>query len=148
MRIVNFKTMKFLSNFWECSIEIAGMAFPTAEHAYQAQKTHDLAERERIRGLLTPGRAKHAGGRVVLRPDWIDVKEEIMLSIVKAKFEQNSDLANALLSTDEAEIVEGNLWHDNFWGDCSCAKCKNRAGRNALGEILMKVRDELRAKLS
>lgn len=38
------------------------------------------------------------------------------------------------------EIVEGNYWHDNYWGNCTCDKCKNIEGQNKLGKILMKIR--------
>lgn len=36
------------------------------------------------------------------------------------------------------DIVEGNQWHDTFWGVC------NGVGQNNLGQILMNVRGILR----
>ena len=42
-----------------------------------------------------------------------------------------------LLATGDAKIVEGNTWGDVFWGVC------NGVGENHLGEILMKVRQDL-----
>ena len=33
---------------------------------------------------------------------------------------------------------------DDFWGVCDCDRCLNIEGKNKLGELLMKVRDELR----
>ena len=46
-------------------------------------------------------------------------------------------------TTGDAELIEGNTWHDNYWGVCSCSKCNGR-GKNRLGKLLMKVREELR----
>lgn len=68
-----------------------------------------------------------------------------MFKIVRLKFKQNKHLAKRLLDTDDALLIEGNTWHDNYWGDCKCShpKCSNK-GRNALGEILMEIRDEIK----
>jgi len=63
--------------------------------------------------------------------------------IVKLKFAQNPDLRKKLLATGTEELVEGNTWHDNYWGDCSCPECKNIKGRNQLGITLMRVRKEM-----
>lgn len=43
-----------------------------------------------------------------------------------------------LLATGSAELIEGNVWNDTFWG-----VCRGR-GQNHLGRILMEVRDGLR----
>ena len=48
-----------------------------------------------------------------------------------------------LLSTSNATLVEGNWWHDNFWGDCYCPKCKGIPGANTLGRLLMELRSKL-----
>lgn len=50
---------------------------------------------------------------------------------------------NFLLSTGDEYLIEGNFWHDNFWGDCRCRKCKDKEGENRLGLLTMKVRDSL-----
>ena len=47
-----------------------------------------------------------------------------------------------LLFTEGFDLVEGNHWHDNIWGDCSCNKCNGTKGTNYLGKILMTVREE------
>jgi ribA/ribD-fused uncharacterized protein len=138
----------FLSNFFPAWVGDLGdgVTYQTAEHAYQAQKTLDLLERARITGLLTPGQAKRSGQRLPLRPDWEQVKKPLMLRIVLAKFRQNPDLAVLLCSTADARLVEGNIWHDQFWGDCQCG-CPRCAepGLNYLGQILEAVRLVLRA---
>ena len=56
------------------------------------------------------------------------------------KFKQNNDLAELLLKTKYLKLVEGNKWHDNYWGQCYCYKCSNIKGYNILGIMLMKIR--------
>lgn len=138
--INNFdKEWAFLSNFYESEIEFEGITYPTNEHFFQAMKTLDLDERRRIANALTPGQAKRMGRRVTLRPDWEEVKEDVMFLGLCLKF-ADDQLADWLLETGDEELVEGTTWHDNEWGNCTCQKCKNVPGKNKLGKLLMKVR--------
>lgn len=57
-----------------------------------------------------------------------------------AKFSQNQEIKDVLLSTGEALLVE-NTTEDYYWG---CGT--NGNGENWLGRILMETRDILRAK--
>jgi predicted NAD-dependent protein-ADP-ribosyltransferase YbiA (DUF1768 family) len=65
-----------------------------------------------------------------------------MMRGLRLKF-QDPKLRAMLLATGNEELIEGNTWHDNTWGDCSCDACKDIEGKNMLGKLLMKVRDEL-----
>lgn len=134
---------RFLSNFYNSEIEYEGIVYPTVEHAFQAAKTMDISERQQIANLETPGAAKRAGRRVALRKDWEQVKDQVMYDCIKAKF-SNPELAKMLLATGDEELVEGTTWHDNYWGNCICEKCKDKQGRNQLGKTLMKVREEIK----
>lgn len=138
---------EFLSNFYEVPFRWRGNEYPTVEHAFQAAKTLDPIKRQEITAAPTPGRAKRLGRSVHLRPDWENVKEQVMYECVSAKFHQDVSLTLALLATGDEELVEGTLWCDNEWGDCKCPKCVNIKGKNKLGKILMRVREELRAEL-
>ena len=133
----------FLSNFYWNEIEHEGIKYPTNEHFFQAMNTLDMDERCQIANSLTPGQAKRMGRKVSLRPDWEDVKEDIMLEGLCIKF-ADEQLADWLVATGDAELVEGTTWHDNEWGDCSCPKCRNIVGKNKLGKLLMKVRDMIK----
>lgn len=134
----------FLSNFYSSPLTWEGMEWPTAEHAYQAAKTLDMKEREAIRQAKTPSQAKRMGREVTLRADWEEVKVATMESILWQKF-QRKTLADLLLSTGNESLVEGNNWHDNFWGQCQCIKCANDSlTGNNLGMLLMKIRKLLR----
>ena len=131
---------RFLSNFYPSEIEYENLIYPTAEHAYQAAKTLDAAERESIRSACSPGKAKRLGKTVTLRNDlpWKNYKEAIMLDILAQKFEQPI-LKTLLLATNDAYLVEGNQWNDTEWG-CIWDECGNLAGKNRLGTCLMIVR--------
>lgn len=126
----------FLSNFYRSVIYVDGRRYATVEHAYQAAKTSDVASRELIRKAKTPSLAKKLGQAVTLRADWDAVRLQVMEDLVRKKFE-NPFLRPMLLATAGAELVEGNLWNDTFFGVC------RGVGQNWLGKLLMKVRDEI-----
>lgn len=132
----------FLSNFYEHPIEYKGIIYPTNEHFFQAMKTLDLKEHMKIAAASTPGKSKWLGRSANLRPDWEEVKEDIMLLALRLKF-SDRDMAKKLLATGDEYLVEGTWWHDRYWGICSCPVCGGR-GKNRLGYLLMKVREELK----
>jgi ribA/ribD-fused uncharacterized protein len=131
-----------LSNFSPHPIEIDGIRYPTVEHYFQAKKFHDEAYREKIRLASNPKTAKTLGRsrKVPIRTDWEQVKDEIMLQACRAKFLAHNDVKELLLSTGDEELIE-NAANDYYWG---CGR--SGTGKNRLGEILMRVRDELRTK--
>lgn len=131
----------FLSNFHEATIYVDGDRYRSVEHAYQAFKTNDPWSRRLIREAGSPGEAKKLGKSVALRPDWEDVKVDLMTRFVRLKFE-NPFLRPLLLATGDAELIEGNTWNDTTWGVC------RGVGQNWLGRILMQVRDEIKAEES
>lgn len=137
---------QFLSNFHPAVIMFEGQVYPTAEHAYQAAKSEDLAVREMISMLSTPGQAKRTGGRISLRANWDTLRYGIMYEIVRAKF-QLPFLRFKLHETGDAVLIGGNNWHDNTWGICMCPACASKQARNWLGNILAVVRTENRERL-
>lgn len=125
----------FLSNFYGAPVMYGGIEYRNNEAAFQAQKDPDKAVEF---ASLQPNEAKRRGRRVNLRKDWEGVKDDIMYDIVFDKFTRNPELREALLATEDAELIEGNDWGDTYWGVCE------GKGKNRLGRILMRVRDELR----
>ena len=125
----------FLSNFAPCEVLLDdGVTYPSVEHAYQAAKTLDLGKRLNfVLTGITPSMAKQMGKKLKLRPDWEEVKVGIMRDLLMQKFNP-SILRRKLLSTFQAELIEGNWWNDTFWGVC------NGVGENWLGKLLMEVR--------
>lgn len=131
------------SNFYPCKVEFDGIVYQNSEAAWQAQKT--LAKHKRMEfAQMTASNAKRAGRRVTLREDWEEVKYNLMVEVLRAKFTQNEELGKVLKSTGDATIVENTTgWHDNLWGSCSCQRCNGITGQNLLGKALMQVRSEL-----
>ena len=129
----------FLSNFYHSYVEYEGITYANSESAFQAQKC--TANEDKFGFCkLTPNAAKRAGKHVQLREDWETVKDDIMYNIVKAKFMQNDVLRRDLIDTGDAILIEGNDWGDRYWG----VDNKFGLGQNKLGNILMRVRDELK----
>jgi ribA/ribD-fused uncharacterized protein len=130
----------FLSNFSDSQITVSvdgmGEVYPTVEHAFQAAKSTDPMTRRRIRNANGARQAKVIGGHIELRPDWENIKLGIMKTLLLKKF-HSTPLKSWLLETGDALLVEGNWWHDTYWGVCE------GKGENHLGLLLMEVRDEL-----
>ena len=139
-QIINKFTGKyrFLSNFNRTDIYYEGLYYPSVEHAFQAAKSlNDLIREKLSYPAITPAKAKRMARKIDLRPDWKDVKDEIMLTLIRIKFEDFS-LQKKLLETGDAQLIEGNWWSDTYWG-----VCKGK-GQNKLGRILMYVREEIK----
>ena len=133
----------FLSNFFNAPVTYQGVSYKNNEAAFQSVKLENIKDREAFSNL-DPSSAKHLGRKVNLRADWENIKLNVMYDIVKAKFSQNEKLKQLHLATGDKELIEGNTWHDNTYGNCFCPKCQNKKGINHLGKILMQVRSELK----
>ncbi len=143
----------FLSNFYPCKIEHKGIKYPSVEHYYVAMKITEMQLldgvyytaadfRELISKIPNPGDAKKIGQRIKVRKDWDEKKLEFMNWACREKF-KDEKLAEMLLTTGDEVLIEGNWWHDRFWGVCTCPKCNN-TGENNLGNILMNIREEIK----
>jgi ribA/ribD-fused uncharacterized protein len=147
---------RFLSNFFPAVMTYCDLTSPiqppqtftyeTVEHAFQSLKATNEVDAATVRNARTAGEAKRAGRRIDLRPDWekvlptnLKVKDQIMLELVWTKFLYNGVLTYKLLATENRILVEGNTWHDTYWGFC------NGQGINKLGQIIMHVRELLRS---
>jgi len=128
------------SNFAPYPIRLSGKLWPTSEHYFQAQKFEDTSHQEEIRQSRSPMIAARLGRdrKKKLRRDWESAKVEVMTKAVRAKFTQHEELRVILLGTGEAKLVE-HTENDNYWGDGG-----DGSGRNMLGIVLMRVREELR----
>ncbi len=133
---------RFLSNFWPAYVKLDEMWFDTVEHAYVASKTLNMDLRKEITKIERPGDVKRFGRTFKIRPAWEGIKYYIMLDLVRQKFRARP-LQLELLATGDRDLIEGNNWHDKYWGVCYCDKCKG-AGDNILGKILMQVRREIK----
>ena len=133
----------FLSNYYPSCIYLKiqddWIACRTVEHAFQASKTIYPKQQLEIIAAETPGKAKRLGRQLILRNDWEDIKINILRQLLMQKF-ADVELRAKLLKTGEEELIEGNHWHDNFYGDCYCINCQGVKGQNILGKLLMEER--------
>jgi ribA/ribD-fused uncharacterized protein len=139
----NSETFKELSNFFPAKFTIDGKTYATVEHYFQAMKfPNNPAFQDQIIAQKTPAGAKKMGATKVipLRPDWDEVRDEVMAKALRAKFTQNESLKTLLLSTDENQLEEASPT-DAYWGTG-----KNGKGQNRLGKLLMELRAELSAE--
>lgn len=136
-KIDNFsKEYHFLSNFYPTKIFYQELEYDSSEAAFQAMKCKNISDRKKFVGL-NPSEAKRLGRKILLREDWNNVKDRIMYEICTIKF-VNQQLKRKLLATGNAYLEEGNSWNDTYWGTT------NGIGENALGKILMRIREEIK----
>lgn len=146
MKISTFSGQyKFLSNMYPAEFVWDNIVWRSSEHAYVAAKITDRILRIEISKIRRAGDVKRFGRTLELRPDWEEVKIDMMREIVRAKFTQNPLLKDWLIATGDAHIEEGNTWNDRFWGICPP---DSDNGRNELGKILMQLRVEMGGKYS
>ncbi len=131
------------SNFSPHPIVIDDKTWSTVEHYYQAQKFLGSPHPELmavIHQVETPEAAAAIGRdrQRILRPDWETVKTQVMHRAVLKKFLTHPEIQEILLATGETLIVEDSPT-DYFWG-CGADK----TGKNHLGKILMRVRQQIR----
>jgi len=128
----------WLSNFARYPQIVDGKTYKTNEHYYQSQKTIDVEVSSWIASAPSPFLAMRAGRSLRIgkefRSDWENIKVEVMLKGLRAKFQQHPELAQKLLATGNAVLHEDSPT-DMFWG---------KKGRDLLGKLLMQVREELR----
>ena len=126
------------SNFARYPIVIDDVMWYSSEHYFQAMKfPHDLEYQDKIRTTKACRDIKILGrnGQMKLRPDWEDVKEDVMMIALRAKFDQYPELKQLLLSTAGKSLVE-HTDNDNYWGDAG-----DGSGLNRLGNLLVELRE-------
>lgn len=134
-----------LSNYF-CGepFEIDGLTCPTGEHAFAVGKASTPAGVRRVLAAPTADDAKVIGRSIRLRSDWESHRLTHMRKVIRAKFARGRQEAEVLLSTGDAKLVEGTLWHDDFWG--VDLEEPGRPGANHLGKVLMTRRAQLRRR--
>jgi ribA/ribD-fused uncharacterized protein len=142
------------SQWFECPFTVDNIIYKTSEHWMMAQKALLFNDRNNFDKIIIcnkPGEAKELGRQVLGYDDqiWNDKKFDIVKLGNIHKFNQNPDLAEYLLKTDNRVLVEASPV-DTIWGiglSQDSADIDNIyawRGQNLLGFVLMEVRDFLR----
>lgn len=146
-------TKSCFSQWWISNFIENDIIYKSAEHYMMAQKAllfNDNKAFEKIINCISPKDVKSIG-REIKSFDaqiWDENKYQIVKKGNFLKFNQNQDLKNFLLSTNDKIIVEASPV-DAIWGIGLAEdnpKAKNIhtwEGENLLGFALMEVRDEL-----
>jgi ribA/ribD-fused uncharacterized protein len=145
--IIGFYPREFyvFDNFAAFQVDYIDFRWPTSEHAYHATKFVNTAPD--VVEMLQEARSPHDALRIAREhkprqpEDWDERKVAVMYEICRLKLLQNSYVLQKLELSGDLEIVEDSP-KDDFWG-----WGPNRDGRNELGKIWMKLRDELREGL-
>lgn len=111
--------------------------YRTTEHYFQAWKATTPHDHDLVRAAQGPDIAKQIGRVITLRPDWEEIKYDVMLFALRAKF-MMPNYRRELLATGNREIREDSPT-DFVWG-------YRNGGQNLLGKALMQVRDEIRSQ--
>lgn len=113
-----------------------GRVYPSVDHAYQASKATEEAERELVRTRPTPLAAWQTGQAIRKNRHWMSNREKMMLSLLKIKF-SDPELQAKLIATGSAELVF--LHHrDSWWGKSTYSN--PAIGGNRLGLALTETR--------
>ena len=131
-----------LDNFSSFGFDYNGVYYPTVEHAYQSLKFKGVAPE--IEKQIIECHSAYDAQRIAREnadkqlENWHDIKVDVMEQLVRAKLAQYPYIKKKLLETKDYKICEDSP-KDAFWGIGP-----NRDGRNELGKIWMKLRDELK----
>lgn len=147
-------TAACLSQWYDCYFEVNGVQYHTTEQYMMASKAllfKDDEVYQEIMAANNPHDYKKLGRKVRnFKPElWDAKKSEIVVEGNKAKFSQNPDLKDFLLSTGDAILAEASPY-DGIWGICLDRETAMKGnveqwqGENLLGCALMEVRDWLR----
>lgn len=134
----------WLGNFYPIKVEYNGLVFADSEAAFQAQKFINYPQIMAEFTNLTGDQAYHKARELesLIRPDWSQVKVEVMKEVLLAKVHQNPIIASKLEATGDAALVEHNpvKGRDAFWSDDH-----DGTGLNMLGKLWMEIRSELQS---
>ena len=132
-----------LSNMYRTPLVVNDIDFRTSEALYQSCKVPSRSDvQQEIIDQKSPMMAARIGRACEdIREDWNARRVDIMYWCLLVKLLQSQQFNDILESTGDFDIVE-NSSKDSFWG----AKPEGAylIGANVLGQLLMKIRDEMR----
>ena len=146
------KERKWLSTFFKANpFQFNDFTFSTVEHAYHSQKMDNSDPKykdyaQQFTEDITPEEAKALGSKktfdeneLELRPDWDEVRLQLMEDISRAYYMANSKMKKKLIDTGDKVLLHKGPRIDSFWG------IKKDGGFNHHGKILMKLRNEFKS---
>lgn len=144
----------YLSNWYPSSFTHGAITYTSLEQYMMVQKAlcfHDTTMADLILSTHDVAMIKAYGRQVANYNDhiWSGIRQVVVYTGLIAKFSQNSQLKDLLLSTNDAILAECAV-NDTIWGIGLSMKDPLRfhmdqwKGKNLLGYALMMVRDQLK----
>lgn len=143
------------SNWKEAPFQYAGKKYSSALQFLMYQKALLFGQRQLAQKIMNEndqqeikklGNTKFEGYRDML---WDVICEGIAMRGIRAKFQQNPEMADLLLGTED-KVLAFSTPLDNNWGTGVAVTSPDAAdvfrwkGKNRLGKLLMETRDNLR----
>ena len=143
------------SQWHPSKFQVDGQNFTHAEQYMMAAKASLFSDQDALRRILkaTHPKEQKALGRQVKnfnKESWNKVARDLVYCGNYAKFTQDQKLKGILLATDGTTLVEASRY-DRVWGmglsadDPKILSRKTWKGTNWLGEVLTKVREDIKA---
>ncbi len=136
----------YFSPYTAHAISVAGVLYPTVEHAYQCARYTDSSIIDEIRTATSPVKAWEVSSHYkhLQIPEFKDesYKLEVMKKLMQLKAEQHEEIQKALIESGDMEIVKHITTYppgDGFWDDG-----EDGTGLNHIGKIWMEIRSELK----
>lgn len=124
----------------DCSMKVKNLGTQTinkrGEHWY-------INKDKKYLGKVNEQIRKYKDLGVIIRPEWNNIRNNIMYDGLYAKFTQHKDLKDLLLSTGEFKLIESSPY-ESYWGVAGVGY--ETENNNWLGKLLMVLREELKNK--
>lgn len=125
-------------------LTVFGMSIRSSENLYQAMRFTRAAEiQQEVLCAKSPMKSKRIAREwdEWTRPDWMQIRVDVMRWALRTKLGQNvSDFGALLKSSGTRPIVEWSK-HDSFWG-AGPVDAETVHGVNVLGQLLTELREE------
>lgn len=146
-----------LSNFYPCTFRVGEKTFQNLEQYYAMQKATFAENHDAVDAIMSdprPEEAKKISNKIskdfsqAQKKEWSARGVVVMQEGLMAKFGQNTDLKDFLLSTGKDIIAEAST--DPYWScgrrleDDRVFKTDKWSGQNMMGKLLQEVRESLR----
>lgn len=130
------------SNFSAFAVQYNGRIWMTSEHAYQAAKFDDVEVTDLIHKSLSAHDSKKIAHtyKNKIKSNWDEIKISVMEDLIRAKISMHPFIRQNLIESGNRVIMEDSH-KDSFWG-----RGVDFQGRNELGKVWMRIREELLTK--
>ena len=152
--ILFYRSDAYLSNFYDSPLCIDNINYQNVEQFFTAEKARTFQDQATVNSIMeaeSPSEMKYLGKHTkgFNLNIWNEKAASVMIKGLRAKFSQNQRLQEKLLNTNDKLLAESSK-NDSVWGtgmamtDPNAFNKDSWGGKNQLGNLLMKVREELR----